>query len=167
MEAGRGGARVSLVSLPREEAGSCSPPAESPLPGDVALSQLERATISRRFSVKPTFARWEQQVVRVVVRVVLPRTVTNTAIIAPPDYRLSPSVALSPGQAVSQAHGHFSYEGGRGVQPLITAYNVFLSLVSAQAEVGVGGPPAPARTPLLLPEISGAHREDQVTHCSE
>ena len=52
------------------------------------------------------------------VRVVLPRTVTNTAIIAPPDYRLSPSVALSPGQAVSQAHGHFSYEGGRGVQPL-------------------------------------------------
>ena len=52
-----------------------------------------------------------------VVRVVL-RTVTNTAIIAPPDYRLSPSVALSPGQAVSQAHGHFSYEGGRGVQPL-------------------------------------------------
>ena len=59
VEAGRGGARVSLVSLPREEAGSCSPPAESPLPGDVALSQLERATISRRFSVKPTFARWE------------------------------------------------------------------------------------------------------------
>ena len=56
--------------------------------------------------------------VRVRVRVVLPRTVTNTAIIAPPDYRLSPSVALSPGQAVSQAHGHFSYEGGRGVQPL-------------------------------------------------
>ena len=118
MGAGRGGARVSLVSLPREEAGSCSPPAESPLPGDVALSQLERATISRRFSVKPTFARWEQQQARVVVRVVLPRTVTNTAIIAPPDYRLSPSVALSPGQAVSQAHGHFSYEGGRGVRPL-------------------------------------------------
>ena len=120
VEAGRGGARVSLVSLPREEAGSCSPPAESPLPGDVALSQLERATISRRFSVKPTFTRWEhQQQVRVVVmvRVVL-RTVTNTAIIAPPDYRLSPSVALSPGQAVSQAHGHFSYEGGRGVQTL-------------------------------------------------
>ena len=121
VEAGRGGARVSLVSLPREEAGSCSPPAESPLPGDVALSQLERATISRRFSVKPTFARWEQQqqvrVVRVMVMVVL-RTVTNTAIIAPPDYRLSPSVALSPGQAVSQAHGHFSYEGGRGVQTL-------------------------------------------------
>ena len=52
-----------------------------------------------------------------VVMVVL-RTVTNTAIIAPPDYRLSPSVALSPGQAVSQAHGHFSYEGGRGVQTL-------------------------------------------------
>ena len=120
VEAGRGGARVSLVSLPREEAGSCSPPAESPLPGDVALSQLERATISRRFSVKPTFARWEQQQVRVrmVVRVVVLRTVTNTAIIAPPDYRLSPSVALSPGQAVSQAHGHFSYEGGRGVQTL-------------------------------------------------
>ena len=66
VEAGRGGARVSLVSLPREEAGSCSPPAESPLPGDVALSQLERATISRRFSVKPIFARWEQQQVRVV-----------------------------------------------------------------------------------------------------
>ena len=117
VEAGRGGARVSLVSLPREEAGSCSPPAESPLPGDVALSQLERATISRRFSVKPTFARWEQQQQVRVVRVVL-RTVTNTAIIAPPDYRLSPSVALSPGQAVSQAHGHFSYEGGRGVQTL-------------------------------------------------
>ena len=58
-----------------------------------------------------------QQQVRVVVRVmVVLRTVTNTAIIAPPDYRLSPSVALSPGQAVSQAHGHFSYEGGRGVQ---------------------------------------------------
>lgn len=66
-----------------------TPKVSSPLPRDVELSELERKSIQRRLSVKPSFTRFFCQYISKMISIF--RTATNTAIIAPPDYRMSPS----------------------------------------------------------------------------
>ena len=65
----------------------------SPLPRDVELSELERKSIQRRLSVKPSFTRFFWQHISLSKIICIFRTATNTAIIAPPDYRMSPSTS--------------------------------------------------------------------------
>lgn len=63
----------------------------SPLPRDVELSELERKSIQRRLSFKPSFTRFFLAAYFSTQIICIFRTATNTAIIAPPDYRMSPS----------------------------------------------------------------------------